>query len=195
MNRNRCPWCGKKRGLKRWRKKAPKKIPRYFIFTYCQFCNHYYGQNPFMSKYFKFMLFLLVPVLLISFILEWGYLLLIYGVLLLPLPILLPLVRMDEEENCYDFDENLHFEAEVICASGSLKKNDFYFLSNSFDSLASYSIVSPIVLKYVDLKNGKINGNFLYAHQENEKYMNFSNVTLYNSKMAEVANIKFIINK
>ena len=190
MNKNRCPWCGKKINPSIDGKDVEKKkTSRYLTYAKCSSCGHYYGQS-INSNLIKCVFLAAGVLLLIAFISG------IYNICFLL--ILIPFIalctsfkRMDENENIVKTDHTLDVEL-VFIEAGSIRTNEFYFLNSDFDEHESFSCVSPICIYCLKKKGKRTVGYFLYEHNENAEYINKNECDLYNSEKNLVAKVKLL---
>lgn len=194
MNLNRCPWCGKKIKRQLDCHAEKKRTPRYFRFARCPHCDHYYGQHIYSSKYMRFEFFAFLPVVLLTFIFQFYPLLLIYAASLILPCFLIPLTRMDEQEEPIEPDKMLAFKASLIEKEHMIKARRFYFLTDRFDDCEVFSTVSPICVDSFDRKHNTISGYFLYDHPQNAEYRNQDTAILYDSDGKPVGKIQFLCN-
>lgn len=142
----------------------------------------------------RFEFFVFLPVVILSFIFQFYPLLLIYAVSLILSCFLIPLTRMDEQEEPAAPDKMLAFNAVFMEKEQAVKAHRFYFLTEHFDDCEAFSVVSPICIESCDRKTNAISGYFLYDHPQNAEYCNQDAAILYNSKGKPVVKIKFLPN-
>lgn len=195
MNKNRCPWCGKKIERRLDLHVKQKKTPLFFRFARCHHCGHNYGQHIYSSKYMRFEFFAFLPIVILSFIFQFYPLLLIYAASLILSCFLIPLTRMDEEEDPVAPDDILTFKASLIEKEHMIKAHRFYFLTDHFDDCEVFSTVSPICVDSFDQKHNVISGYFLYDHPQNAEYQNKATSMLYDSDGKPIGKIKFLHNE
>ena len=151
----RCPWCGKKIDCRYdSRRVKQNKLPRFFLFARCSNCDKYYGQAVFTSVYMKIMFYLFVPSLIAAYLLQEGRILIIYLLLLIPSVFLIPIRKMNENEELVTDDcEKKYFS--IYMGKYHIRKNQIYFLTDRFDNYSAFSAVSPICIETFDKKTVK----------------------------------------
>lgn len=171
MRRARCPWCGKKINFRADGRRCRKKVtPRYLVFAKCGQCDRYYGQAVYASKYMRTMFWLLIPVVIATFVFEMPWLLIFHLLLSLPAVWWIPFCRMDEAERPIDTDSLPRYEA-VFSGRGTLGKGQLCFLTDRFDEADALSVVSPLFIDSFDRKSGQTTWHFLYDHPQNQAYV------------------------
>lgn len=186
----RCPWCGKKIDCRYdSRRVKQNKLPRFFLFARCSNCDKYYGQAVFTSVYMKIMFYLFVPLLITAYILQEGRILMIYLFLLIPTVFLIPIRKMNENEEFVLEDyEKKYFS--VYSGKHPVKKKQIYFLTDRFDDCAAFSAVSPVCIEKFDKKSGKVMWHFLYEHTDNMRYADKDEFEIYGSDMKPIGIFK-----
>ena len=195
MKLNRCPWCGKKIERRLDLHGKQKKTPLFFRFARCHHCDHNYGQHIYSSKYMRFEFFAFLPVVIFSFIFQFYPLLLIYAASLILSCFLIPLTRMDEQEEPVAPDKVLAFQAFLTEKEHTVRAHQFYFLTENFDDHKAFSTVSPICIESFDKKSNAVSGYFLYDHPQNAEYQNKAASILYDSDGKPIGKIKFLHNE
>ena len=191
MNQNRCPWCGKKTNItddirRGYRKK--KITPRYFTFAQCSNCNNYYGHN-LRSKRIKFCLYSCIFVILLSIILQCGYLL--FSIIIFCLVAITDSYeRLDANEKYISYDRNLEFKAVLLETHQIVRKNQMYFLSKLFDECETFDSAPPFVILEKDGEQVK-KGYFLYDFFNNSEYKKINVLEFYDSDMNLIGKIQF----
>ena len=188
MNRERCPWCGKRVDYHHDAGRArDKKLPRFFCFARCSNCDGYYGQAVYDSTYMKIMFWLFLPVTVITFAFEFAPLMVVYIALIFPSVFVIPFDRMDSNGR---LSSDLLSEEHCSGYSGNEKiiKNHLYFLSDDFDGKQAFSSASPLLVDVVDKKRCKVYWHFLYEHAENAKYTESEEFKVYDSDMQCIGN-------
>lgn len=186
----RCPWCGKKINCRYdSRRVKQNKLPRFFLFARCSNCDKYYGQAVFTSVYMKIMFYPFVPLLITAYILQEGRILMIYLFLLIPTVFLIPIRKMNENEEFVLEDyEKKYFS--VYSGKHPVKKKQIYFLTDRFDDCAAFSAVSPICIESFNKKSGEILWHFLYEHPDNIGYVDKDEFEIYGSDMKPIGIFK-----
>ena len=186
----RCPWCGKKINCRYdSRRVKQSKLPRFFLFARCGNCDKYYGQAVFTSVYMKIMFYLFVPLLITVYILQEGRILIIYLLLLIPSVFLIPIRKMNENEEFVPEDcEKKYFSA--YSGKHSIKKKQIYFLTDRFDDCAAFSVASPICIESFNKKSGEVLWHFLYEHPDNMGYADKDEFEIYGSDMKLIGILK-----
>lgn len=182
----RCPWCGKKINCRYdSRRVKQSKLPRFFLFARCSNCDKYYGQAVFTSTYMKIMFYLFVPSLITAYLLQEERILIIYLLLLIPSVFLIPIRKMNENEEFVLEDcEKKYFSA--YSGKRPVKKKQIYFLTDRFDDCAAFSAVSPVCIESFNKKSGEVLWHFLYEHPDNMKYADKDEFEIYGSDMKPI---------
>ena len=149
------PLCGKKIDCRYdSRRVKQNKLLRFFLFARCSNCDKYYGQAVFTSVYMKIMFYLFVPSLIAAYLLQEGRILIIYLLLLIPSVFLIPIRKMNENEELVTDDcEKKYFS--IYMGKYHIRKNQVYFLTDRFDNYSAFSAVSPICIETFDKKSGR----------------------------------------
>ena len=192
MNRDRCPWCGKRIDHLRDSYAQTKKTPLFFRFARCHHCGHFYGQHVYSSKCMRIMFFSLLPTVILTVVFKFFPLALIYLFLGIFEVFFIPLSRMDEKEDLVEPDEALMFQAALLEDNHAVRKNRIYFLTENFDECDALSVVSPIYIEALDKKRSAVSGYFLYDHPQNSDYQEHCAVMLYDEDGSPVGKIQFL---
>ncbi len=186
----RCPWCGKKIDCRYdSRRVKQNKLPRFFLFARCINCDKYYGQAVFTSIYMKIMFYLFVPSLITAYLLQEGRILIIYLLLLIPTVFLIPIRKMNGNEELVPEDcEKKYFS--LYMGKYPIRKKQIYFLTDRFDDYSAFSAVSPVGIETFDKKSGKVIWHFLYEHNDNTKYADKDEFEIYGSDMKPIGIFK-----
>lgn len=123
-----------------------------------------------------------VPSLIAAYLLQEGRILIIYLLLLIPSVFLIPIRKMNENEELVTDDcEKKYFS--IYMGKYHIRKNQVYFLTDRFDNYSAFSAVSPICIETFDKKSGKVIWHFLYGHNDNTKYADKDELEIYGSDM------------
>ena len=196
MNITRCPWCGKiidkSKDAILWKDIISSSVPRMLRKANCGHCGHKYGQVPI----FPYILIFLIPVpilLCLGIILQSVFLLLL-SITPCFLFMLMPYSKLDDGGKLCDTSTDLLCNFSVIEKYGKIKRDELYFLDDSFDSFEPFILASPINICCTSKKSNLVLGEFLYMHKKNYDYIDKNECNLYDTNMNLVAKIRFIKN-
>ena len=191
MNKKRCPWCGKIIDYASDRKNViKKKTPRYLLFARCGHCHNYYGQTTNSKR--MTMCFCGIGLLVLMGVAFDNIIPMILSVFLILFASFGPLEKMNENEEKIISDKFPQLKIIVLETYSGFRRNEYYFLTDLFDNMPCFSVVSPIRILSFDKRDNKLLACFLYDHCQNIEYMDKDIVNVYNSKKKLVAKIKFI---
>lgn len=113
----------------------------------------------------------------------------IYLFLLIPTVFLIPIRKMNENEEFVLEDyEKKYFS--VYSGKHPVKKKQMYFLTDRFDDCAAFSAVSPICIESFNKKSREVLWHFLYEHPDNMKYADRDEFEIYGSDMKPIGIFK-----
>ena len=193
VNRKRCTWCGKRINYHLESSRTPKKVtPKFFYFARCSNCGQYYGQAVYSLTYMRIMFYICVPIVIATFVLEIGWLLVIYAFFVTLSLFAIPFSRMDCDENFIENEDVAKYKV-IFKGNNKVKKGNLYFVSNEFDECESFSIASPMCIDFFDAKKNEVTFHFLYDHFENEKVMKRNIIQIYDSNMKPFGEFETIV--
>lgn len=196
MNRNRCPWCGKRIDKNKDKKYWQDVFPgRSMLHTAnCAHCGHKYGQFP-IYPYLLICDLLVVVIIVLLFIFQSYFLLFVSLLALLSdlfMHLRMPYSKLDDKGTPCEDNSDLHCKMVIVEKYGEIKHHELYFLDNRFDDFEPFILASPIYIYHVSRKSSAVFGEFLYMNEKNRNYIRQESCELYNTEMNPVAKVKFI---
>lgn len=196
MNRKRCPWCGKRidktKDKMLWKDSSLGHFSMLHI-SNCAHCRHKYGQLPYCPYALKITLGILA-VIVLGFVFQSMFLILGVPILCL-LYLFIPYFKLDDKGKPCEENAELSCEMRMLEKYGEIKRDDLYFLTDSFDDFDPFAVASPIHMYYVSKKSDTLLGEFLYMHEQNYDFISQESCALYDTEMNMVAKIKFVTDE
>ena len=103
----------------------------------------------------------------------------------------MPYSKLDDKGRYSETNTDLFCKIKVIEKYKNIKRDDIYFLNDSFDNLEPFVDVSPINIYYVPKKGDIVLGEFLYMNEKNLDFIEKDSCNLYDTEMNLIARIKF----
>ena len=191
MNRRRCPWCGKRIDKNKDKIFWQDVIPGYSMLhtANCAHCGRKYGQIPLFSYVWRIGVVVLL-ILSLAFVFQSGLLLFVAVIPCVGF-LFMPYSKLDDKGRYSETNTDLFCKIKVIEKYKNIKRDDIYFLNDSFDNLEPFVDVSPINIYYVPKKGDIVLGEFLYMNEKNLDFIEKDSCNLYDTEMNLIARIKF----